>query len=153
MNSNILFTNEFFQKDNEKFLESFETELNDTIQNVLDKFPDSNEKQTHLQKEKTFNSIHQHLTTIHIQKTLSKITFPSYPLFKFMDSFSGLFDEAEFEVTPEHIMVQIRDPSRICLLQVKLCNKSFEFYQEGKVSHYPSLLLSTILSSLPQILL
>ncbi|HDZ19520.1 MAG TPA: hypothetical protein ENH75_14575 [archaeon] len=64
-----------------------------------------------------------------------------------MDSFSGLFDEAEFEVTPEHIMVQIMDPSRICLLQVKLCNKSFEFYQEGKVSHYPSLLLSTILSS------
>ncbi len=77
MNSNILFTNEFFQKDNEKFLESFGTELNNSIQHVLDKFPNLNEKQTHLHKENTFNSIHQHLTTIHIQKALSKILFPS----------------------------------------------------------------------------
>ena len=70
---------------------------------------------------------------IHFQKALCEITFSAYPLLKLIEAFSGLIDEAKFRVTGKHIVVNIITPSNICLLQLKLNNESYKFYQEGVI--------------------
>ena len=123
-----------FQDDTQELTESFESELRQGIQHILCNFHDLSEKDAQLQEENSFKAVKQSLFTIHIQKALSEITFLAFPLYKFMEAFSGLFDEVQFEVTSECITVKVMDPSRICLLRVEFNDESFTFYQEGSVS-------------------
>ena len=123
-----------FQENTAIFLESFEQELNDSIQDILHTFPELSKKEAQLQKKFTFKMIRQILINTHIQKALCEITFPAFPILKFIEAFSGLIDEAQFRITENNIIVNIMDPSRICLIQLKLSDESFKFYQEDIVA-------------------
>ena len=116
-----------FQENTDTFLDSFERELNDSIQDILKEFPELSKKEIRQQALNTFNITRDFLITIYIQEAMYEITFPAYPLLKFIEAFSGLIDEVEFIITEKYVVVNAMDPSRICLLQLKLNDESYKF--------------------------
>jgi len=51
-----------------------------------------------------------------------------------MKAFSNIIDEDIFYIEKDRIYVRLMDPSRICLMEVKLKLEGFKFYRRGEVA-------------------
>ena len=128
-------TNTIFSKVSPKhsFSKEFTTELNQELKNIFSpeyNFPpeEIREKTKHFLTE-----IKEHLIIVHIKKIACEITFNAFPLLKLIKALETIIDEASFTITPQEILLEFMDASRICLTRIVLSDSSYKYYREAKI--------------------
>jgi len=114
------------------FNDEFQSQLNEKLDEILAQYPTITPKEITQKKTKYLEQIYNHLYRIHIKNVESEISFDAYSLLKLAKALDEIITEAQFKSTKEGVFIEIMDPSRICLIRIKLTNESYQFIQEGK---------------------
>ena len=115
------------------FSKEFTAELKQELKNIFS--PEFNFPLEEIrEKTKRFlTEIKEHLIIVHIKKIACEITFNAFPLLKLIKALETIIDEAQFTVTPQEILVEFMDASRICLTRIALSDSSYKYYREAKI--------------------
>lgn len=113
------------------FCDEFHSKLNEKLDEIFAQYPQFSSKEIKQRKTKYMDQVHDKLYKIHIKKVESEITFEAYSLLKLVKALNEIISEAKFNSNKEGVFIEIMDPSRICLIRIKLFNESYQFFQEG----------------------
>ncbi len=114
------------------FTDIFTQKLHEKLDNILIQYPEITPKEANQRKAKYLDQIHEYLFRIHIKKVECEITFDAFSLLKLVIGLESIVDEGQFKSSDEGIFIEIMDPSRICLIRIKLADPSYKFISEGK---------------------
>lgn len=122
-----------FLKDTDTFTEEFLEKVNTDLDLIFANFPNLPPKEVSLKRNFFLTDLKERLDLLYNKKALCQISFDAYPLYRFIESFSGLVDEVEFRINENNIQIDIMDPSKICLIKIIFGTDNYTFFDNGKL--------------------
>ena len=126
--------NEIFTTKLNDFCNPFVVKVNSEQNAIYSDYKEYSEREIEEKRERFFEHLQNHLILTVKKKAMCSISFSAYKLLKFVEALSSLIDEVMFEVKEDKILVEIMDPSRICLIRLTIKDKSYKFFKAGKLS-------------------
>ncbi len=123
-----------FKKDAHAFTPEFLGTVNEKLDNVLNNYDFLMKKERELKHKNFIADLSDDLYMILEKKAFCAIRVPSFKIYNFMNAFSNIVDEDMFYIEKDRIYVRLMDPSRICLMEVKLKLEGFKFFRRGEVA-------------------
>jgi hypothetical protein len=124
--------NEIFISNSDNFRSTFSKKLENILDETIDKYFSSIPLNVKTQKKNKFLSeIHEYLVTIHLKKVQGKISFEAYSILNFVQALDKIVSEAQFKIDEQGLVIELMDPSRICLIRIVLSNPTYQFYTQG----------------------
>lgn len=78
-------------------------------------------------------NLEKDLDLLIIKKACCSIEFDGYTIFHFFKALTSLLDEIEIEIKKDKLYILTMDPLRISTIEIIITNKSFKFYNVGKL--------------------